>query len=259
MNNVQIDSSPRRNVRLIVIPAVAALLTGIVITVALAARSTGDTPDPADGQFHRLDGNKFSTERPKLREARAPLSTDEIGYAVHLAATADGMPQTATDIAGNKGAQLLYADLPPLGGVKSDDRLAAVSLYDYKSDLAYQVRVNLSTGTAEKAKTDPVLQPPPVADEAAAAMQLALDPGLGLQFQTQFEQSNGLPLLSPDQVNYQAGIWTYDETTRAGKACGKHRCVQLLVRNPSGEYLDTGDFVVDLSTRTVVNLHGGKS
>ncbi len=39
--------------------------------------------------------------------------------------------------------------------------------------------------------------------------------------------------------------------------CGQNRCVQLLVALPSGRYLSTDDFVVNLSRRTVTLLPAG--
>lgn len=249
----------RRTGRMVALVTASVLAACIAATVAFSARSTGSTPDPKDGQFHRVEGGELTTKRPTLRDARAPLSTEEIGYALHLAKTAERMPQATTDVQGSGHAQLLYVDLPPMGSVTSDDRLAVVMVYDYTSDRAYQVRVNLTAAEAEAADSEPQLQPPPAPDEAASAMQIAIESELALAFQSQFEQLNGLPLLSPTQVTYRAGIWTYDETTTGGKQCGEHRCVELLVRDPSGTYLDTGGFVVDLTARKVIDLDGGQS
>jgi hypothetical protein len=62
----------------------------------------------------------------------------------------------------------------------------------------------------------------------------------------------GVPLIATDQVEYVAGAWVYDKTTTKGDTCGEERCAQLMVSTASGAYLNTWDFVVNLSTKKIV-------
>lgn len=238
--------------------ALFALITmcGLLL-FALSSKSTGGPTEANDGKVHTVNGGALPADRPKLRESRAPLSPEEVGFAVRLATQADSLPPAATDVRGKPGAQFLYADLPRLSEANGDQRLVVVMLYDYTSDRAYQVLVNLNTEHATSTDSAADLQPPPAADEADAAVQLALESKIDLAFRSEFESSNGIPLLSPDQVSYKAGAWLYDESTPGGEKCRKHRCLQLLIRDSSGAYLDTVDFVVDLTNKSIVQLRGG--
>lgn len=237
--------------------ALVAILCGGLVSVVVSSRSVSGPTNVADGETHKVGDGDLPTSRPALRASRAPLSPAESGYAAHLATSSLGGPQP-TDVRGDKQAQVLFVDLPRLSEASSD-RVAVVMLYDYATDLASQVTVNLSTGRVLGSDSDAELQPPPAPDEADAAMRLAIESDIKLAFTREFEESNGVPLLSLDQVGYRAGAWKYVEGSRDGKQCGKHRCVQLLVQEPSGSYLDTGDFVVDLTQRSIVTLETGGS
>ena len=83
---------------------------------------------------------------------------------------------------------------------------------------------------------------------------IAINTELPLPFAAEFEASEGVPLISPEQVGYVAGAWIYDGSTSGGSSCGIDRCARLMVTTPSGNYLGTSDFVVNLSTRTAISL-----
>lgn len=258
MTEAENDRRKARSATRVALPALAALLTSGLVVFALSAQSTGSQPDTKDGKVHTVNGGKLPTDRPKLRASRAPLSPEEVGYATQLAITANSLPPGMTDVHGEPGPQFLYSDLPRIAEADGNKRLAMVMLYDYTSDRAYQVLVDLTSKQADAADSAPNLQPPPAADEADAALQIALETSVRLNFRQEFEALNGIPLLSPDQVSYKAGTWLYDETTPDGKECGTHRCLQLIVRDSSGAYLDTRDFVVDLTSKSIVKPRGGK-
>ncbi|HEY0890813.1 MAG TPA: hypothetical protein VGE38_14500 [Nocardioides sp.] len=160
-----------------------------------------------------------------------------------LAAARSALPASAADVHGELGGELLSVDLP-------GDGSAEVVLYDYAADLTHQITVR--GGDVVDSQTARV-QPPPTATEATAALGIALDRPLPLPFAAAFAERQGVPLVSPDQVSVIAGAWTTDGSGAAAD-CGHHRCVQLVVATPAGDYLDTHDFVVDLSTGTVINL-----
>lgn len=238
--------------RRLTITTLLALLTGALIAIGLASQTFGEPAEQDEAAVRAVGNGDLPTKRPKLRAARAPLSAQETGYAVHLASKASEIPAGATDVRGKPGPQLLFTDLPRIAEAEGDRRLAAVMLYDYTSDRAYQVLVDLTESEVLSADSDATLQPPPAADEADAAFQLALKTDEELIFRGQFESETGVPLLSTDQVLYRAGVWTHDGTTAQGQTCGENRCVQLVVQTPSGGYLDTSDFVVDLSNKSIV-------
>lgn len=244
----------QRNRRAVAVALVVALASGVVLFV-VSSRSTGGPADATDGRVHKVGDGTLPTERPTLRAARAPLSPAETGYAARVAAESTQIPDGATNVRGEAGPQVLFIDLPRIAEAQGSQRLVTVMLYDYTSDRGYQLLVDLTTDEVTKAGTDPMLQPPPAADEADVALEIALASDADLTFRRQFEEANGVPLLATDQVSHKAGIWTFDESSLSGRECGKHRCVRLLVKDPSGAFFDTGDFVVDLSEKSIVSIH----
>ncbi len=235
----------------------AAVALAAVSVVAILQGSTSSVGSPAgdDPDALRVVGDgDLPTRRPDLRPARAPLSAQEAGYAAHLATRRSEIPDDATDVHGDAGAQILFTDLPRVADADGSARLAVVVLYDYTSDRGYDVLVDLTTSTVRATESHPELQPPITPDEADVALEVAIDSPERLAFRDQFEREMGVPLLTRDQLAYKAGAWTSDGTSRAGKECGMHRCAQIFVQSPSGSYLGTSDFVVDLTTRRIVVL-----
>jgi hypothetical protein len=236
-------------------PALAASVVVGLVLLTVSSRSSGGPTDPADGRVHKVGSGSLPTERPKLRAARAPLSPTETGYAATLAAASDKIPDDATDVRGADGPQVLFIDLPRFAEHKDRHRLVTVTLYDYTSDRGYQVQVDLTADEVTRVETDPVLQPPPADDESQVALDIVLASDHELTFRHQFEKANGVPLLGASQVRHSAGIWTFDGTGHHAQQCGEHRCVRLLVEDRSGTFFDTSDFVVDLTTKSVVSTH----
>lgn len=236
----------------------AVALATMVGVAALAIGQTGvigaeDSTGATGSTDFRVAGDgSLPTKRPTLGDARDPLSTEETGYAVQIATSASSIPAGATDVHGAAGPQTLYADIPD-ADVDASVRTALVVLYDYTGNRAYQQFVDLRARRVVRSKSAAGLQPPTTHDEADVAIDIALKAATP-RFIAAFEQAEGMPLVSPDQIHYVAGAWRYDRTTRGGKACGAHRCAQLLVSTPAGTYLDTTDFVVDLSARQLVML-----
>lgn len=233
--------------------SLCATLVVAAATAALVISQTGVTgAEKSDSTEFTVAGDgTLPTKRPDLGESREPLSTKETGYAIHLASTDDSIPADATDVRGEAGPQFLYAELPT--DIDSTGRKAVIVLYDYTGDRTYQQAVNLKSGEVSSTSAER-LQPPPSPDEATAAITIAINTAPAPQFTRQFERSEGVPLVSADQVAYVAGAWRYDGTTTGGKECGADRCAQLIVKTTSGAYLDTGDLVVNLSTGRIVTL-----
>jgi hypothetical protein len=235
---------------------IAATLTAscAVLLIAGSSGSTGEPGSMNDGRVRTVNGGELPDSKPKLRDRRAPLSSEEVGYAYSIALEASTLPSDSTDVNGKPGAQLIHVDLPPIGEADGHNRLAAVIMRDYTRNQTHQVLVDLTRSEIVHAESAASAQPPPVPDEADAAIHIAISSSPPARFVTEFEQNNGIPLLEEKQVWYRAGSWVPPSGTSAGAECQKHRCVQLIVRDLSGAFFDTTDFVVDLTAQTLVTL-----
>jgi hypothetical protein len=183
--------------------------------------------------------------------ATALATEDQASPADVVAAAVDtarsSLPAGAIDVHGDSGGELLSVDL--LG-----DGSAEVMLYDYAANLTHELTVRSGEVLDDRAGR---VQPPPSHDEAISAFGIALERPDPLPFASAFAQRQGVPLVSPDQVSVVAGAWTGDDS-RAATDCGRHRCVQLVVATPAGDYLDTNGFVVDLSAGRVLELRASR-
>lgn len=217
----------------------------IAVLLVLAANASIGSPTPqADGATRVVNNGELVTAKPHLREPRAPLSAQEISYAIHLAIKATGS---------SARAQILSIDLPPATQTLTSDRLAVVTLFDYEVDKTMTATVNLSRGSHSKVTSSGKIHLPPNLDEAKRAMQIAITAPNTPAFVEEFQRTNGIPLLKPEQVWYRAGA-IHDDLGLSAPPCSNHRCVHLIVQDLSGRYFETRDFVVDLSDQTVINL-----
>lgn len=242
---------PWRSRKAAVVAAVALGLVAAGTTYVVAQQDVSATDSGPSSTFKVVGNGKIPTKKPALGESRAALSTEETGYAIHVASTDSSVPSDATDVLGKAGPEFLFADLPEVGE-KISGRKAVVSLYDYTSNIAYNQLVDLESGKVVTSTESAAAQPPTSATEADVAMKIAVDSNAKLAFKTEFEENMGVPLIATDQVDYVAGAWVYDKTTAKAKECGKDRCAQLMVSTASGVYLNTWDFVVNLSTHKIV-------
>ncbi len=248
--------------RLIVAALAAGALAGglaLQMTPSPADPGPTDRPDHHSEEFRAVGDGTLPEDRPSLREPGAPLSSAERGYAIHRVLAS--LPDSARDVRGAPGAEILAADLPP-DSTRADLRRVQVSAYDYATDRLHQAIVDLPTGLVDQTAVVQGLQLPPSAAETQVALDLALAARPPPAFVRQFQDVTGAPLLAGDQVHVVAGAWVPDDAGPAGHhaedtACGPHRCVQLLMALPSGQYLNTTDFVVDLSARAVVPIQPG--
>jgi hypothetical protein len=240
---------------------VAVALGGLVVLglpalgVPLPSVAGSGRADPSsDTEFRPVGGDGSLPERaPKLRPTDAPLSVAERGFAIHMAQQA--MPPGSEDVLGYPGGEVLAADLPPIED-RGTGRRAVVSLYDYSSDRLHQTLVDLAAGSVVRDRDVRGLQLPPTIAEATIATQLALAAEPAPAFLEQYRNLTGSPLVAAEQVQTVAGVWRPLNETAAPvgptKVCGADRCLQLLLALPSGQYLNTLDFAVDLSSRVVL-------
>ncbi|WP_436700246.1 hypothetical protein [Nocardioides sp. BYT-33-1] len=251
--------------RLLISAAVAVgLITGgLVLQWSPSPGAPGSGAGAGSGEFTVAGDGTLPVKRPVLRESGAPLSTAERGYAIGLAL--GSLPSSTRDVLAEPGAEVLATDLPA-PAVRDGRRRAQVSAYDYRDNRLHQIVVDLPTGTVIAQESLTGVQPPPSAAETQVALDLALAAMPAPAFVDQFRQLTGAPLLTGDEVRVIGGVWTphsHDGTapdpSGAGTAgaCGAERCVQLLVALPSGQYLSTGDLVVNLSRRAVALLPAG--
>ncbi|MET0951653.1 MAG: hypothetical protein ABWX57_00095 [Aeromicrobium sp.] len=238
------------------VAVVAALTIGLIAVVTTLVVNQQDVSAADSGKsntFSTVGNGDLPTSKPKLGAVRDSLSAEETGYAIHLASTDSSVPAGATDVLGKAGPEFLYADLPE-GDFDATTRQAVVVLYDYTSSTAYNQLVDLSTGTVLKSTTSDGLQPPTSTTEADVAVKMAIESTEDLAFKAEFEASEGVPLISSEQVDYVAGAWVFDGTTSTGQECGEDRCAQLMMSTAAGTYLGTVDFVVNLTTQSIVAI-----
>lgn len=246
------DASARRRLALLAVALGSLAALALPVLPSLAG---SDSSDPApDMRFHPVgrDGS-LPGQPPPLRPAGAPLSVAERGYAIHLARQA--MPPNARDVLGRPGGEVLAADLPPSSD-RGIDRRATVSIYDYDADRLHQALVDLTSGSVLSSERPRGLQLPPSIAETSIATQLAVTADPTPAFVTEYRRLTGAELIAAEQVHAVAGVWRpADEAAVPSgptEVCGRHRCLQLLLALPSGQYLGTQDFAVDLSSRTVL-------
>lgn len=237
--------------RKVAVAALALGLTAATTTYVMAQQDVSGTDSGTSTKFSVVGDGDLPTKKPKLGADRATLSAEETGYAIHVASQDSSIPKDATDVRGEAGPEFLYADLPDIGA-DLEGRKAIVSLYDYTHDVSYDQLVDLASGKVVDSTKSSKAQPPTSSTEADLAMRIAIESDADLAFKAEFEENMGVPLIDPDQVDYVAGAWVYDKTTAKGKECGADRCAQLMVSTASGVYLNTFDFVVNLSTQKIV-------
>lgn len=237
--------------RRVAVAALALGLTAAATTYVMAQQDVSGTDSGTSTKFTVVGDGDLPTSKPKLGADRATLSAEETGYAIHVASKDASIPKDATDVRGKAGPEFLYADLPDIGEDEGG-RKAVVSLYDYTHDVAYDQVVDLEAGKVVESTKSDKAQPPTSSTEADLAMRLAIESDADLAFKAEFEENMGVPLIDTDQVDYVSGAWVYDKTTSKGKECGADRCAQLMVSTASGVYLNTWDFVVNLSTKKIV-------
>lgn len=248
--------------------AVAVAASGLLILgVLLPSQAKPSPPDgPAvappsesDPTFRVKGSGELRADRPTLREPGAPLSSAEASYATHLAL--DSMPHTARGVLDQPGGEVLLVELPSVSDrANSPGRRAVVSVHDYSSDSVHQIEVSLSERRVKDTTRATGLQLPPSAAETAVATDLALAAAPSLPFRAQYQKLTGTALEAAEQVRAVAGVWRADPSAPPHgelAACGTHRCLQLLIGLPSGHYLDTHDFTVDLSAGRVLRVPAG--
>jgi hypothetical protein len=236
-------SSPRVVITVLaaVLVVAAALITGALRATPTAAEETSASPV---GSVDKLPSGKPAD----LGEPRDPLSIKEIGYALALAQ--NSLPASSTDVAGASGAELLSVDLASMDPT-TETRPVEVTFYDYGNDEVVGVTVELYAGKVADVVSSDKLQPPPSPAETYEATKLLVHSTEGRRVRTEYASITG-SAISADNVIATGGSYYATKAVKTDDKCGTHRCVELQLQDPTGLYLSTADYVVDLSAGEVI-------
>lgn len=189
-----------------------------------------------------------------------PLTDDELRRAQDLALTRS-LRAEGENVTGGNGPQSLVTDLaeqpPSEVGLAAPPRRAAVTFYDYKDDTYVIKTVNLTTGKVEGTDARRGIQPPPAPAEAREAVRLLLDSPLGDGVEKDYRDATGKALTGPEALTVSGFAYRGLQEGPAPadlRECGEHRCVRLFTKVKGGQWIDTRDFVIDLSERRVSRL-----
>lgn len=233
--------------------ALAAVLALGLVAVAVAMRMWQPSPVAADqsvaAQVDTVDD--LSSEKPaNLGKPRDPLSIEEIGYAEALAAA--GLPDSSRTLGGDAGGELLSVDLAS-PDPDTTTRPVTVTYYDYAADRVLAVTVELYSGKVRRTDAARGLQPAPAPSETHAATTLLIESAEGRKLGTEYTAMTGHAITADDLI-VTGGSYYATKASKADDVCGQHRCIELQVQEPSGKYLSTADYVVDLSAQKVIVL-----
>lgn len=183
-----------------------------------------------------------------------PLTDEEIARARQAALADDRtLRTTSEDVRGRDGTpQFLTADL----GERADHgaRRAEVFFYDYREERAVKKTVDLGTGRVVRTQSATGVQPPPSIQESREALRVLLASPLGDGLRQDFEAATGQPVGGGDRLAVQGLVYERRGTAGPADCDGAHRCVRLFTQVKGGPWIDTRQFVVDLSARTAHRL-----
>lgn len=186
-----------------------------------------------------------------------PLTKEEVDRARSIALRST--PRSFLTAEGKQGAEYLDTDLVDAPDATSDTpRRVEVLSYDYRRDQLVKQTVDLASGTVEHTDTATGVQPPPSNDETTRAAALLIKDPLGQGLRTDFKAATkGQTLTSPDQLRLRGMSFNSGEQSAPAdlRKCGKNRCVRLFTQVKNGPWIDTTDYVMDLSDHTVVRIH----
>ncbi|MFG3255980.1 Tat pathway signal sequence domain protein [Streptomyces sp. NPDC048172] len=239
--------------------AVAATAGLIAVTVPLSA--SGDDADGGGGAGAGRGGTNASSQEPARAEAapdqdepgqgREPLTESEREKATKAALAGDtSLRATSENVRGEQGPpQHLTTDLTDEG---DGGRTAEVYFYDYKDDTAVHKTVDLASGKVTASETSKNTQPPPSLTEARAAAALLIKDKLGEGLRADYQRARGEELTRDTQLAVRGLTYRpHDDPSGPLASCGQERCVRLFTRVKGGPWIDTKNFVINLSDRSV--------
>jgi hypothetical protein len=241
--------------------AATAALIAVTLPRGAAAHDDSTTAGAAAAPSGRGGtGNGAVTENAAPQGPQTgigPLTEAEVDRARSLALR--DTPRGFRTAAGTAGTEYLDTDLLEEDGTSPGaPRRVEVLSYDYAHDRLVKQTVNLTTGTVERTDTSAGDQPPPSGDETRRAARLLIEDPLGRGLPTDFTAATrGQTLTSPDQLRLRGmSFSTGEQSAPPGlDKCGTHRCVRLFTQVRNGPWIDTTDYVVDLSDHTVGRIN----
>ncbi|MGI5458966.1 Tat pathway signal sequence domain protein [Streptomyces sp. CA-249302] len=250
--------------------AIAVAGTAVMIGITLPGTAGADESGGAgSGQTAQQAAQANGTPAPGVVE-QAPAEgekgkgldplTDDETRRVEKIALSRQLLNSAENVKGARGPQRLTVELTEPDTDAPDTanapRRADVTFYDYRDDSVVTKTVNLDSGKVEETSTQHDVQPPlSIAEQTEAARLLIADP-LGAGLKADYKDATGKELTSPDQLTLTSMVFHATPGVRpaALAKCGEHRCTRLFPKVKNGAWIDTRDFVIDLSARKVVRL-----
>ncbi|CAL9647523.1 hypothetical protein [Streptomyces sp. enrichment culture] len=183
-----------------------------------------------------------------------PLTDEEIARARQAALAGDRtLRTTSEDVRGRDGTpQFLTVDLGETA--EHGARRAEVLFYDYRDDRAVKKTVDLGSGRVVRTQSAIGVQPPPSHQESREALKVLLASPLGDGLRQDFEAATGMPVGEGDRLAVQGLVYERRGTAGPADCDGAHRCVRLFTQIKDGPWIDTRQFVVDLSAREAHRL-----
>ncbi|WP_141015201.1 hypothetical protein [Nocardioides sambongensis] len=242
-------STLARSPRLLMAAGLAAILLAVAVAMGMWTPTPVAAEDAASAEIDTVDALP-ATEPDDLRAPRDPLSIEEIGYAEALAT--DALPSGAETVDGGPGAELLSVDLASTDP-ETTTRPVEVTFYDYGAGGVVAVTVELYSGKVRGVVEAEGMQPAPSPSETFAATEILIASPEAQKLGTEYTAMTGHLITAEDLIVTGGSYYDTVESPRDDD-CGEHRCVELQLQEPSGKYLSTTDYVVDLTTGEVIVL-----
>ncbi|WP_419994277.1 hypothetical protein [Streptomyces boninensis] len=259
------SSTARRNLRKLAVQ-VGVAAAGVAVVTAITwpmsatgdgpARGTGSSAGGMPGPVAEAPGNapgRYVAPAPAQDRGtgRDPLTDAERETAVRAALSGDRPLRTESkDVTGHAGdPQLLTSALAE----DTDDRTAEVTFYDYTDNSLVVKTVDLATRKVTDTEVARGAQPPPSPRESKEAAKLLIgDQALGDGLSQDYRAATGKALTEVGQLEVRGGTYKAGPGAPAElRECGEHRCVRLFTRVKGGPWIETRQYVIDLSDRKV--------
>jgi len=229
--------------------------TTAVLSTAFGIATLDAFAEPTPGPAPKVAADPPQVSNPSPGPAAAtgvgddPLTPQEVAKARSVALTPQ-LVGAARDVAGAKGPEYLSSDV--IEGGKGRD--AAFYFYDYRSDELVKQVVDVTRGKVTGSFRAKDMQLPASDREVATALDLVLADPVGAEVKKLYTRVTGKPWSGKDKLKVGAHIYHARPADTTSSQCGRHRCLQLVVRITDGPFVDLNDIIIDLSGRTVVRV-----
>ncbi|WP_239087200.1 hypothetical protein [Actinoplanes digitatis] len=235
----------------LVVPAATALAAfGLVEWQANAAPPLPGTPPAAATAEPARVSDPSPPPEPAAGTGGDPLTTGELARA-RAAALTPRLAAGARDVTGAAGPEYLSAETAADGAT----RQAEVYYYDYRADRLVKQVVDLATGRVTGSYSATGMQPPAARREVDAALGLLLAGPFAADLRDGYAAATGRPFAGAADVVVTAHVYrARPADTTGARACGVHRCLQLVAQAGDGPFIDLDHLIIDLSGRSIARL-----